>query len=56
MFHPQVATGFSHCFVWGRKNPDLRPSAEAWQAKFGVLPKKNSSAASARMITCTRLT
>ena len=40
VFHPHVATGLSHCFVWGRKNPDLRPSAEAWQATFGTAEKE----------------
>lgn len=40
IFHPQVAEGFFYCFIGGRKNPDLRPSARTWLTKFGVAERE----------------
>lgn len=34
VFEPEVAEGFIACFIKGRRNPEIRPDASAWQDKL----------------------
>lgn len=34
VFHPQIASGFTSCFIKGRKNPAERPTADIWMEKL----------------------